>query len=316
MQMDPWSTSNMHLVARLAAPHDFSAMMRLCRTPAHDVAENRAEWDTLWDSSGTCGVIIEDLSLDAQDRVRALMITTIVTDDFLEQSLVAKEPFILGKIRRDPRVLLRANEVGPLNARSGINQLIAYLGWEGETYHVEPAPNLRAVVVNAYADRHGGYRLKYLLGEVGGPALVDLISRTGGAILNDYAEWAAANGQLEAPKRPYLMGTTREDALRSENQWLTRLFTYFPPVFGFTELQRQILVLAREGHTDAEIGELLNVTADAVKKRWSGIYDRVTEVFPRLLPESPMGGRGAEKRRALISHLRERPEELRAYGDA
>jgi DNA-binding CsgD family transcriptional regulator len=143
--------------------------------------------------------------------------------------------------------------------------------------------------------------------------LLDLTTRSGCRILNDYADWAEQNGKLDAPKRPYLMGVSREDALHIENQWMARMFTYFAPVFHFTEAQRQILVLAREGFTDVEIAEQLSITSDAVKKRWSAVYARVHSVFPDLLPESPLGGRGAEKRRALLAHLRERPEELRAY---
>jgi DNA-directed RNA polymerase specialized sigma24 family protein len=200
-----------------------------------------------------------------------------------------------------------------LNAGDGVNMLVAYMGWEGPDYHAPPAPSLRAVVVNAFADRHGGNRLKWLLGEVGGPQLLDLTTRAGCRIHNDYETWASAHGMADAPKRPYLMGVSREVALQVENQWITRMFTYFPPRFHFTEPQRRILVLAREGYTDAEIGAEISVSPDAVKKRWGAIYDRVEEVFPHLLPESPLGGRGAEKRRALLAHLRERPEELRPY---
>ncbi|MGV3618676.1 MAG: hypothetical protein ACO1SV_25415 [Fimbriimonas sp.] len=290
-------------------------MMRLCR-PNGQAAPNRREWDAVWMSGTTAGVAVEDLSMPGPDRVRALMVAAAVTDAFLAELEAAREPYVLARLADTPHALVSPSQLGSLNGGRGLNLLIAYMGWEGDVYHEAPAPNLRAILVNAFADRHGGNRLRLLLGEVGGPALLDLTTRSGCRILNDYAAWAGENDMLEAPKRPYLMGVSREDALRIENQWMTRMFTYFPPVFHFTELQRQILVLAREGHTDAEIGDQLGVSADAVKKRWGGIYDRVGEVFPRLLPESPLGGRGAEKRRALLAHLRERPEELRAHAPA
>jgi hypothetical protein len=303
----------MHLVARLATPDDFPSMMRLCRPNGEAVEQNRREWATVWGGDATAGVVVEDLAVREGDRVRALMVATAIADDFLHHLEAAREPFVLRRLIETPGAQTPAAKFGRLNAGHGLNLLIAYMGWEGEVYHEEPAPNLRAILVNAFADRHGGNRLRWLLGEVGGPELLDLTTRSGCRILNDYEAWAHENGMLDAPKRPYLMGVSREDALRIENQWMTRMFTYFPPVFHFTELQRQILVLAREGHTDAEIGEQLGVSADAVKKRWGGIYERVGDVFPGLLPESPLGGRGAEKRRALLAHLRERPEELRAY---
>lgn len=291
-------------------------MMRLCRPNGEPEESNRREWDALWEMDSTVGVVVEDIALKEDDRVRAIMVTTPITHDFLAVLEGAREPYILSRLADTPDCMVSMSEFGALNANGGLNLLIAYMGWEGDVYHIEPAPNLRAVLVSAYADRHGGNRLRLLLGEVGGPALLDLTTRSGCRIFNDYEAWANEHGMLDAPKRPYLMGVSREDALKIENQWLTRMFTYFPPVFHFTELQRQILVLAREGHTDAEIGDQLGVSADAVKKRWGGIYDRVAETFPKLLPESPLGGRGAEKRRALLAHLRERPEELRAHAPA
>jgi hypothetical protein len=257
-------------------------------------------------------VLVEDITA-SQNRARALMVGAYISDPFLLRCIEAVEPFILAKIASTHGSLVPGRDFAALNAGDGVNLLVAYMGWEGPDYHAAPAPSLRAVAVNAFADRHGGNRLKWLMGEVGGPQLLDLTTRAGCRVLNDYAQWAAAHGMTDAPKRPYLMGISREGALQIENQWVSGMFTYFPPRFHFTEPQRRILVLAREGYTDAEVGAEIGVSPDAVKKRWGAIYDRVQEVFPNLLPESPLGGRGAEKRRALLAHLRERPEELRPY---
>lgn len=303
----------MHLTARLANADDLASMLRLCRNNGEPVESNEAEWRAIWANPVTAGVVVDDLSQSNGNKGRAIMVTTVVTDEFLEELRAAKDPYVLSRLASTPNACVTPDRLGHLNAGDGMNLLICYMGWEGDIYHVAPAPNLRAVLVNAYADRHGGHRLKWLFGEVGGPALLDLTTKSGCRILNDYQDWAVERGTQDAPKRPYLMGVSRENVLQIENQWMTRMFTYFPPVFHFTESQRQILILAREGFTDSEIGEALEISSDAVKKRWSGVYDRVTQVFPGLLPESPLGGRGAEKRRALIAHLRERPEELRAY---
>ena len=291
-------------------------MMRLCRTTGEPLDANHREWDAIWSGGCTSGIVIEDIAPDRQRCGRAIIVMTAITDAFLAELVTAREPYVLSRLAATSGALTSASEVGAHNAGAGLNYLICYMGWEGEEYHVEPAPYLRAVLVNAFADRHRGNRLKWMGGEVGGPALLDLIHRSGGRILNDYEEWAREHEELDGAKRPYLIGGGRDDVFKTENQWLTGMFTYFPPVFHFTELQRQILLLAREGMTDAEIGDQIGVSADAVKKRWGGIYDRVAEVFPDLLPESPLGGRGAEKRRTLLAHLRERPEELRAYSPA
>lgn len=300
---------NMHLVARQATVEDFGAMMSLCRVNGEPEATNLEEWNALWRSDSTVGVVVDDITAPSGAKARALMVGVYISDAFLQECIASEDPFILAKIAKNPSALVPAGAFGAMNAGDGLNLLVAYMGWIGDEYHAFPGPNLRAVVVSAFADRHGGNRLKWLLGEVGGPRLLDLTSRAGCQILNDYPKWAHGEGG----KRYYLMGLSREAAMQVENQWITRMFTYFVPHFHFTESQRTILVLAREGHTDAEIGEQIGVSPDAVKKRWGAIYARVAEVFPSLLPESPLGGRGAEKRRALLMHLRERPEELRPY---
>jgi hypothetical protein len=177
--------------------------------------------------------------------------------------------------------------------------------------NAEPAPNLRAMVCNAFAERHGGNRHRFIFGEARGEPFVELAFRSGFRVLNDYSQWAERHPSL--PIRPYVVGVSRQEALTKENQWLLRLFTYYPPRFHFTSYQRQILLLAREGYTDNEIAALVGARPEAIKKRWSGIYDRVHEIFPNLLPSNGPSKRGQEKRRALLAHLRDRPEELRPY---
>jgi hypothetical protein len=54
----------------------------------------------------------------------------------------------------------------------------------------------------------------------------------------------------------------------------------------------------------------------AVKKRWSGIYDRAAASLQRLFADQPqhnisMTERGKERRRRLLAYLRGHPEELR-----
>lgn len=303
----------MHLVVRLATKDDFPQMMRLCRHNGEDEAENRGQWDQLWQSGNTIGVTVHDLALDRPDQCCGIVVTTVVSDEFVTHAKTSSSPYVLKRIVDRPEALVSPSEIPQLNGGNGINLLLAYLGWEGDDYRVEPAPSLRAILLNAYHDRHGGNRLQWLIGEFGGSALLELVLSSGGVVLNDYAEWVTAHGMEDAPKRPYLAGFSHEIAMQNENQWIIRMFTYFPPVFQFTDHQRQILILAREGYTDGEIGEVIGVSGDAVKKRWSGIYERVQTAVPGLLPQSPTGGRGAEKRRALLAHLRERPEELRGY---
>lgn len=287
-------------------------MMRLCRIHGEPEASNFKEWNALWSCDSTVGVVIEDISRKELKEV-SILVCSFVDDSFVSEAISSFQLYILGRLATRKNGLLPLKAVGRVNAGTGLNLLMAYIGWVGEEYKVAPAPNLRAMVLNAFADRHGGNQLKFMFGEVAGPELMQLASAMGCRVVNSYDEWFKNNEALVGSRRPYLLGITKEEGLRTENQWVHKMFTYFQPKFHFTESQQVILVLAREGYTDSEIGQEIGVSPDAVKKCWSAIYARVAEVFPDLLPESPSGGRGVEKRRALLSHLRERSEELRPF---
>ncbi len=311
----------MHLVARQIRPDDIETVLRIC-CPGSDtdleMAQRvRDEWNALWSNGVNLGVAVEDLEARQQPHVVGLLWAIFIEDDFLKEALTNKDPFIVSRVaslcRQGRSPLLEEEDLAIRNAGSGLNMLICNLGWEGEDHKVYPAANIRSFVVNAFVERHGGYRLQHLIGELGGIELLELATKSGCTVLNEYRDWTLENNMVDHPRRPFLVGASRPQALQSENYWMVRMFTYFPPRFFFTISQRAILLFARDGYTDTEIADELGTTSDAVKKRWAGIYERVAAVLPGLLPESPTGGRGAEKRRALLAHLRDRPEELRPF---
>jgi hypothetical protein len=68
------------------------------------------------------------------------------------------------------------------------------------------------------------------------------------------------------------------------------------------------------GRTDPETADELVVSLSAVKRCWESVYARASLGLPELLPDDSLylaGGRGMEKRRRLLSYLREHAEELR-----
>lgn len=309
-----------HLVARPLTPDDYSAMVRLCHPEVDfevDPGCYREEWDTIWECLNPSGIILENMAVPGEPEPMAIFMGAFIRDDILEECIHSPSPYCVKQMAeqcRKGRILAVSHrEVAAANVEHGLNLYIIYFGWDGLFQSTSASASLRGATAQAYADRFGGHRLRYIIGELSGAKLRDMSVRYGVRVLNDFRQWAARNAMLESAYRPYLVGIDREEGIESGNLWLVRLFTYYPPRFHFTDSQRKILLLARDGYTDTEIAAELGATADAVKKRWVGIYDRVHHVLPNILPESPKGGRGAEKRRALLAHLRDRPEELRPY---
>lgn len=310
----------MLLVPRYIEKSDRESMMRLCRPWGSDGdlgEKHRQEWESLWSTEQLLGVALEDVSVDPP-VVRGLMVGVLQTRDQYEMLVSAEEPDALRTVCRGidsgQRWTANHREIAFGNATDGLGLFVCYVGWEGTEYDVDPAPVLRAALTRAFLEFCGGYRFFALYGEVGTSKLLEVGQRLGCRVLNAFEPWWKQQKPKPA-RRPYLIGIEREAGLLSGNLWFARAFTYFPPIFGFTDSQQEVLSLAKAGLTDLEIAARLGSTADAVKKRWQGIYDRVRLTLPSLLPTAgrATGARGLEKRRALLRYISERQEELRPY---
>jgi hypothetical protein len=83
-----------------------------------------------------------------------------------------------------------------------------------------------------------------------------------------------------------------------------------PPVFGFSRGEQRLLECALLDQTDQEVAEVLQVTPDAIKKRWRSINAKVGDREPATLAgvTSAIG-----RRRAILGRIRPRLEEMRPY---
>jgi len=151
-----------------------------------------------------------------------------------------------------------------------------------------------------------------------GEADLERATTPGARLLTNYEAFFRNGDVPPAPpgRHPYLIGTTREEALAREGTYAFAVFSYVPPRFRFTPGEQELLHHALLGRTDAELGRTLHAALATVKKRWASIYDRVASIDPDLLLGAAKsvpseGRRGPEKRRRLLDYLRRHPEELR-----
>jgi DNA-binding CsgD family transcriptional regulator len=111
-----------------------------------------------------------------------------------------------------------------------------------------------------------------------------------------------------------LFGLTRGEALRRPGTNASLFFLYQEPIFGFTSAQQELLGLVLRGQSDADAAHALDISPSTVKKHWEAILERVARIQPDWLPPESTtdeGKRGVEKRRHLLSYLRQHLEELR-----
>ena len=252
-------------------------------------------------------------------------VTVIVNDDFVREiktpPLFWVGPALARRIVGGNSPLLSETQLREENSRGGLNLLV----WEGCPRHeFEFDPEIFRCAMDAFIHMNAGYLWKEAIStQSESEGRLHWAMKTGGwfwdAAANSYVE--SLNGDAEAiASKPHIIGVTRKDLLEnswsSAGSWVGRLFDYHPPIFGFNRSEQRVLTLALTGATDEQLSAKLNTSLPVIKKTWVSIYHRVADHLPHLIPDalqSDIGGaaRGREKRRDLLAHLREHPEELR-----
>lgn len=107
-----------------------------------------------------------------------------------------------------------------------------------------------------------------------------------------------------------LFHASRSDGAATAGSLIGSVMTSPAPVFGFSRAEQRLLECALLDCTDQEAATLLDVTPDAIKKRWRSINAKVVAREPATL-----GGLSSAvgRRRAILRRIRPRLEELRPY---
>jgi hypothetical protein len=278
-------------------------------------------WLRLLSSNGFCSTsIIEEEVEGARSRVLGVGVSVVLSDDFLRE-LKTPPFFWLGPelakrvARRDDSALLTHKQIQEANSRGGLNLAI----WHG-FLRAEDAkrPEIWSELMTVFLDHHRGFLIEEIVIQAESPEHLEGLRHTGGFLLGRdgcYGNFQAIDPQ-QLVREPHIVGITREMARKQFGSWISSLFRYQPPCFGFTRGEQRLLLSALVGGTDEELSRLLDTSLSAVKKTWRAIYDRVAAHLPELIPSNsqPDGDaakRGRDKKQRLIAYLREHPEELR-----
>ncbi len=253
-------------------------------------------------------------------------VTLFVNDEFVRE-LKAPPSFWVGpelvqRVLRSNSPILSDRQVQEGNSRGGLNLLV----WEGcFRWGLEKNHEIQRLAMDTFIKQHRGFLLK----EVVAPQMESIerlqwTLRTGGMLWDPLAGRYEKSLKEKDPKeiigKPHLIGVAREIIIERADSWsaswVGALFDYQPPRFGFSRSEQRLLeaALAGESGTDRELAESLAVSLPTIKKMWLSIYRRVNDHQPGTIRDCvpvEVTERGKEKRRPLLTYLREHPEELR-----
>jgi hypothetical protein len=278
-------------------------------------------WQRLLSSNGFCSTsVIEENVEGGRSLMLGVGVSVVVSDNFLRELKTAPffwiGPELAKRVARgDHSALLSQKEILEANSRGGLNLLI----WQG-CVRAEDAKRAEtwSELMTVFLDNHRGFLVKEIVVQGESPEHLEGLRHSGGFLFGHDGRYGAFDGIdfQQLARQPHIVGITREIAVQQFGSWVSALFYYEPPRFGFSGGEQRLLLSALEGGTDEELGEKIGVSLSTVKKTWRSIYERVAACRPELLsrnssPHTETSKRGRDKKGHLIAHLREHPEELR-----
>ncbi len=314
--------------ARPVAPGDGNAITKMMErlTPLHNdiCARLPSIIDHLAEEEAIIGTIVETV---ATRRAPAHMVGStmlaFVSDQFASDYCNAPYPALTSHLLRlvgakDTGVFLNRKQQAEGNTGQGMEQVIL-------EFAVEPmdlASPAFSVVMNELYSAHfqfeRGYNVKSVFVEANS-AFEPLILGTG-MRPQKYFDIAGTNEDLRIPteagtKRGFYKVSRSEMASLAPSCAAAIIMTYMAPTFKFTPSEQRLLKRALEGATDDAIATAFDVSRDAVKQTWRGIYDHVLDVMPDMFDDGSeqASGRGNEKRRRIVAHVRSNLQELKPH---
>ncbi len=260
---------------------------------------------------------IEDRFPSGNWSLAAVGASLFITDEAAKRFQEARAPrfavALLSEMMAGRRDLhLGRAGIARANAEGRLNLFVIGFGVRPEQPSPEGFRILLARAIEHYVRAHEGYHLAALLREDAEPVASTLL----GSGMRSLARFTIEDG----PERVAMM-RHRTDAMPLFPDSLTaRFFAFSPPIIGFSDGERRLLLAALEGHADPEIAAALGLSQNTVKRVWRTIYERCDAMAPHVLEgtaaSTAAGVRGAEKRRHLVAYLRDHPSELRPYAMA
>jgi DNA-binding CsgD family transcriptional regulator len=257
-------------------------------------------------------------------RIVSFSAIVFVTDEFCSEARSKLPPYLGVELTQrylsGQMPVLNRKQVAHANAGDGLNVMVCFEGWTQDALSSQQLFAVRAKQSEALHLALSGYRVNEFLANPIGPNASQWMLDAGARLRRDYTNYFRKNhlSKPESSRRPCLMGLSKEEALAHPGSNLAGVFVYAAPRFHFNRSQRVLLRHALMGQTCEELATSLSLSPWTVKKRWHAIYRRVADVDTALLPPPIAYGvnvssRGPERRRRLLSYLRQHLEELRPF---
>jgi hypothetical protein len=268
-----------------------------------------AAWRWMLRSPAFEGAVFELETPDAGCEIVGFGAAAFVLSSFVNDEVENPQPGLNARIVAsivDHRpVLLDYEQLREENTNSQLQLVVLSSIWKQPLDAVEMGEGI-ALMGSVFVRHFIGYRISRILYEAIGENEVKVHDATGvSRFVRKYDDDRA------------LSNITRESAFSLTGSSVSTLFVDRLPALRLTEADQRLLRAALDELTDEDLAQQLRVHVGGVKKRWSKIFDRISDVRPDILfdcHDSTDGRtRGKQKRHRVLAYIREHPEELRPF---
>jgi hypothetical protein len=284
------------------------------------IAELRPAWLRLLDCEAKRASIVEEVD-GSHATICFVGVSVFVGEEFVRElkspPLFWIGPELAKRIVQGDSPLLSDRQVREANSCGGLTMVT----WEGCIRpEFEKHLEIHRRILNMFIEEHRGYLWKEAIA-----SQLESVGRLQWTIDTGGLLWNPERGRYmksldkdprEIIRKPHIVGVTRDIEHGRPGTWVGAIFDYHPPQIGFSRGEQRLLLSALSGGTDEEVSDDLDVSVFTVKNTWRSIYNRAAACMPELFLEPPhvdvrISERGKEKKRHLLTYLRDHPEELR-----
>jgi hypothetical protein len=266
-------------------------------------------WRRLPDSAAFQANVIETEPPIAGHRIVACGLGVFVDRKFVDQELESPRPDlnsrIIASIVSGNSVVLDRNAIAAGNTGKGLDFVNLYGTWRDGIMDDDTLAQVQSLLGTSFVENISGYRFNRVLKEAIGRPRIELARAT-----------ATYRLVAEFPERDSALAVVTPDSARAAPySFAAGMYRYRPPVLRLRPAEQALLAAALDGETDAELSAQLDISIQAVKKRWLSIFRRVDEYRPEILATMDLDSvkRGPQKRHRVVAYIRAHPEELRPF---
>jgi len=266
-------------------------------------------WKSFLDDPAFLANVIESERPIGRRKIVACGMGVFVSRTFADEEIqnprAGLNSRIIAAVASGKSIVLSRDEIAAGNASEGIDFVNMYGTWRDGIMNDTQLAEVHALLGTSFVEHFAGYRFNRVLKEAIGDSRIALAHATGTYRL--VAEFPKSESALFV--------VTRESALAAPYSLAAKLYRYQAPVLRLRPAEQRLLAAALAGKTDAELSADLDLSIEAIKKRWMSIFDRVDEFKPDILAETDAytESRGPQKRHRVVAYVRDHPEELRPF---